>query len=178
MITSQGSKQDVRKLGQSGFTLMELAIVITILAISALIVLPLLPETDAANLKNSARATAAEIRYLGERSITTKTRYRLRLDLDNGKTSVIKMVNGEETVPEDPFLSRNVLAEGVGIEDVEVQGLGKLGEGVVDLDFGVAGLADFVVIHLKGARDGRFTVTALPNGGRVECVEGYREIDS
>jgi general secretion pathway protein H len=159
-----------------GFTLMEMVVVIVILGLAAMLVFPLLPSTDAANLKDSARRLATVIRYLGERSVTTKTPYRISLNMGDDTVTVKKIMNGEETTPEDPFFSRGILDDGVSIEDVEIQRLGKLGEGTVKVDFGVSGLGDFLVVHLKGAKGGHFTVTALPYGGRVEVLEGYKEI--
>lgn len=159
-----------------GFTLIEMTVVIVIISLVALLVLPLLPSSDAANLRSSARQLSTVIRYLGDRSVTTKTHYRMQVDLTDNRISVKKIVNGEETAPEDPFFARKFLADGVTIEDVETARLGKLGEGVVDVDFGVAGLGDFIVIHLKGAKESHFTVTALPYGGRVEVLDGYQEM--
>jgi len=159
-----------------GFTLIEMTVVIVIISLVALLVLPLLPSSDAANLRSSARQLSTVIRYLGDRSVTTKTHYRMQVDLTDNRISVKKIVNGEETAPEDPFFARKFLADGVTIEDVETARQGKLGEGAVDVDFGVAGLGDFTVIHLKGAKESHFTVTALPSGGRVEVLEGYQEM--
>jgi general secretion pathway protein H len=176
VIKKLSSKPEIKEGRQRGFTLIEMAVVIVILSLVAMIVIPLLPSTDAANLRDSARRLSSVIRYLGERSVTTKTDYRMRLDLSDSTVTVKKMVNGEETVPEDPFFSRNILADGVSIENVESQRLGKLGEGVIEVDFGVAGLGEFMVVHLKGAGEAHFTVTALPYGGRVEVLEGYQEI--
>jgi general secretion pathway protein H len=153
-----------------------MVVVIVVISLVAVLVLPLLPSTDAANLRTSARQLATVIRYLGERSVTTKTPYRMVLDLADGTITVRKIVNGEETAPDDPFFSRKLLAEGVTIEDVEIPRLGKLGEGTVNVDFGAAGLGEFVMIHLKGAKDIHFTVTAIPEGGRVEVQEGYQEL--
>ena len=160
----------------SGFTLIEMVVVVTILSLVAAVVLPLLPSTDAASLRSSARRLSTVIRYLGDRAVTTKDHYRMRLDLSENKVLVKKIVNGEETAPEDPFFSKSILADGVSVEDIEVPRLGKTSEGAVDIDFGVAGLGDFTVIHLKGANDAHFTVTALPYGGRVEVLEGYQEM--
>jgi len=170
------STQRAARSTNRGFTLIEMAVVIVIISMVAIIVLPLLPSTSAAELRNSARRLSTVVRYLGDRSVTTKTPFRMRLDLNDSTVAIKKMVNGEETTPEDPFFSRNILDDGVSIEDVEIQRLGKLGEGVVNVDFGVAGLGEFIVIHLKGGKEGHFTVTAIPYGGRVEVLEGYQEI--
>ncbi len=151
-------------------------VVLVIISLVAFIVLPLLPSTEAANLRTSARSLAAVIRYLGDRSVTTKVPHRMQMDLTDNRITVKKIVNGEETAPEDPFFARKFLADGVLIEDVEIPRLGKLGEGMVNVDFGVAGLGEFIVIHLKGAKESHFTVTALPGGGRVEVLEGYQEM--
>ncbi len=159
-----------------GFTLLELAVIIVIISMAALIVLPLLPPSDAANLRSSARRLSTVMRYLGDQAVTTKSVYRMQLSMTDNTVAVKKIVGGEETAPEDPFFSRKILAEGVSIEDVEVPRLGKTSEGVVNADFGVAGLGDFTVIHLKGEKGDHFTITAFPNGGKVEVQEGYKEM--
>jgi len=159
-----------------GFTLIEMAVVIVIISMVAMIVLPLLPSTDTANLRNTARSLATVIRYLGDRAVTTKVPHRMLLDLGDNTVTVKKIVDGDEVLPDDPFFSRKIMAEGVSIEDVEVHRLGKLGEGTVNVDFGVSGLEDSLVIHLKGAKGDHYTVMALPNGRRVEVLEGYQEM--
>ncbi len=161
---------------QRGFTLIEMVVVLVVISLVAVLVVPLFPSTDAANLRTSARQLGTVIRYLGERSVTTKTPYRMVLDLGDETISVKKIVDGKENAPDDPFFARRLLAEGVTIDDVEIPRLGKLGEGIVNVDFGVDGLGDFVMIHLKGAKDHHFTVTAIPGGGRVTVQEGYQEL--
>lgn len=161
---------------QAGFTLIEMVVVIVVISLVAVLVIPRLPSSDATNLRDSARRLATVVRYLGDQSVTTKSQYRMRLDLADNSIGVTKMVNGEESVPDDPFFARKILAEGVTIEDVEVPRLGKLGEGSVTVDFGVAGLGDFIVVHLKGGKGNHFTVTALPYGGKVDVREGYQEL--
>ena len=167
---------ETRNYRKSGFTLIEMVVVIVILSLVALLVVPLLPSTEAAELRGSARSLTAVIRYLGDRSVTTKSPYRMLLNLTDSTITVKKIVNGEETAPEDPFFTKKFLADGVTIEDVEIPRLGKLSEGAVNVDFGVAGLGEFTVIHLKGIKGSHFTVTAIPEGGKVEVLEGYQEI--
>jgi general secretion pathway protein H len=151
-------------------------VVIVIISLVVAVVLPLLPSTDASNLRSSARRLSTVIRYLGDRAVTTKSTYRMQLNLTDNMLIIKKIVNGEEAAPEDPFFSRKFIADGVSIEDIETPRLGKTVEGVINIDFGVAGLGEFIVIHLKGAKGDHFTVTAYPYGGKVEVREGYQEI--
>ena len=157
-----------------GFTLVELAVVIVVLSLVAMIVIPLLPSSNAATMGSSARSVAALVRYLGDQAVTTKAPFRMALNLTDNTITVKKIVNGEETVPEDPFFARKVLPEGIAIEDVITPRLGKVGEGTVNVDFGMEGLGDLLIIHLKGGDERRMTVTALPAGGRVDILEGYQ----
>jgi general secretion pathway protein H len=161
---------------KNGFTLVEMVVVIVIISLAALLVFPLLPSTDAANLRSSGRTLAAVFRYLGDRAITTKSPYRMVLNLADSTISVKKIVNGEEVPPEDPFFARKILSDRVTIEDIEIPRLGRLDEGMVSVDFGQTGLGDLVIVHLKGDKDLHYTVTALPGGGRVNLREGYQEM--
>lgn len=175
-LTPRASNLVPRTFRSNGFTLMEMVVVIVVLSLVTLLVWPLLPSTDATSLRQSARTLTSVIRYLGDKSVTTKTAYRMGFGLTDDIITVKKVVNGEETAPEDPFFSRRILADGVTIEDVEIPRLGKLTEGTVDVDFGAAGLGEFMIVHLKGAKEGHFTLTAYPDGGKVELAEGYQEM--
>ncbi len=175
MTGTRNSRLKTQNCCQCGFTLIEMAVVIVIISLVALLVIPLFPSTNAADLRRSARSLAAVIRYLGDQAVTTRTPYRLHLDVSGNTTTIGKPGNGGESPSTDPFLSRPILTEGVTIADVEVPRLGKLTAGDVAMDFGVAGLGEFTVIHLRGTGDNYLTITAFPNGGRVTVSDGYQE---
>ena len=161
---------------RSGFTLIEMVVVVLILSLAAALVLPRLPATDTANLRGSARSLAAAIRYLGDLSITTKTPHRLHLNLSEERVSVTRKNSaGEQVSPNDSFLGRRFLADGIVIEDVMIPRLGKVAIGEVMVDFGAAGLEEFVIIHLRTGQGSQFTIAAFPHSGKVKVVEGYLE---
>lgn len=166
---------DVRRTN-TGFTLIEMVVVIAIIAMLAALVFPRLPKTDDAKLQSSARSLAALLRYLGERGATSGNRYRLHLNMSDSSVTVgIQGPNGEEGRPDDTFFNRRFLDPGVVLADVELTRLGKVAEGEVTLDFGPGGLNEFLVIHLKGKGERYDTIFAYPQGGRVKVVNGYEE---
>lgn len=161
----------------SGFTLIELLLVLVILSITAALVVPRLPSTDAMELKSSARSLASLLRYLGERSISSKNIYRLHVNLRENSIMVTrKLANGDEVPPEDPLLSRNSLTAGIVIADLQSPRLGKVTEGEVVVDFGSAGLSEFLILHLSSSKGENFTVTGYPQGGKVKILSGYQEV--
>lgn len=159
-----------------GFTLIELVVVLTLLALVTLLVFPRLPDSQGTALKDSARSLATTLRYLQDQVATTRQLYRLRLTPGTGEIRVtVVSSDGTESDPRDTFFTRPILREGVTIADVQTPRLGTLTSGVVTLDIGPAGLAEVATIHLRGGNSGQMTVVALSYGGRVTVGEGYLE---
>jgi general secretion pathway protein H len=152
-------------------------VVLVVIAITAALVVPRLPSTDAMELKSSARSFASLLRYLGERSIGSKQIYRLHINFQENTIKVTRrQANGEEIPPEDPLLSRKALADGVVITDLQTPRLGTVTEGEVLIDFGAGGLTEFLTLHLHSAKGESFTVTGYPQGGKVKVLSGYQEV--
>ncbi|HIJ82059.1 MAG TPA: general secretion pathway protein GspH, partial [Desulfuromonadales bacterium] len=75
----------------------------------------------------------------------------------------------------DPLLQKAPVKAGIIVVDVRIPRLGKINDGQLRVDVGVAGVRDFITIHLRSA-DGQFwTVMAFPSGGKVKAFEGYHE---
>ena len=164
-----------RSLVPAGFTLLELAVVLAILGITAALVLPRLFPGDEAALRSSARSLASTLRYLQERAGATRTDYRLKFRFPDGALTVKSVsATGEETDPGDGALRESVLAEGVTVDDVVLTSLGRVNEGEVIVPVGRGGLQELLTVHLK-SRSGTYTVIAYPVSGKVRIEEGYRE---
>jgi general secretion pathway protein H len=151
-------------------------VVIAVIAVAAALVFPRLPAAHSMELQGSARKLAATLRYLEERSVAGKVTYRLHLNI-SANTVVInrKLASGEEIPPDDRLLSQQLLGSSVSITDVTTPRLGKVSEGEVVIDVGVAGLTEFLTVHLASGDGQAFTVAAFPNNGRVKTVAGYEE---
>lgn len=162
---------------QSGFTLIELTVVIVILSAVAFVVLPRLPFAQERSLKTSARTLAASLRYLGNLAISTKQHYRLRITLSNNEIAVTRVIpEADELAVKDSALNQLALLDGVVFGDIETPRLGKITEGEAVLDFGPLGVEDLAVLHLKRTDDARYyTVAVYPGSGRITVLEGYQE---
>jgi len=161
----------------AGFTLLELIVVMVLLSLVTALIAPRLPSTGSMALKSSARSTAAMLRYLGERSTGSKHIYRLHINISENSIKVTrKLPSGEEMPPEDPMLSRKVLENGVVIVDLQSPRLGTVTEGEVLIDFGSAGLTEFLTLHLNSPHGESFTIAGYPAGGKVKLLAGYQEL--
>lgn len=160
-----------------GFTLIELMVVLVLLSIATALIAPRLPSTESMALKSSAGNVASMLRYLGERSIGSKNIYRLHINIPENSIRVTrKLTNGDEIPPEDQLLSRKAIATGIVITDVQSPRLGKVTEGEVLIDFGAAGLSEFITLHLNSSKGESFTVTGYPQGGKVKILADYQEV--
>lgn len=163
-------------LRQTGFTLIEMMVVIVIIATCAALIIPRLPSTEGGRLKTSARNLASGIRFLNDQAVITKGVYHLKLNLAESSTTIVKLsAVGDELPPDDQFLGRKFIEEGISIEDVTVPRLGTVSEGEVVIPFGPGGNTDCVTIHLLGGKE-HYTVIAYPSGGKVRVLEGYQEV--
>lgn len=161
---------------RSGFTLIEIVVVMTIIGMVMMLVIPRLPSSDGENLKISARTLAATLRYLQERAATTGTGYYLSLAPGTDALKLFEITaDGSGREPSDPLLQKPLLKDGIQLADVFVPRLGKVTDGQLRLDVGLAGLRDFVTIHLRSPEGKFWTVMAFPAGGKVKFYEGYQE---
>lgn len=162
-------------MNERGFTLIELAVVVFILGIAALLVLPRLFPDNSAALKRSARTMGTTFRYLQDRAVATRITYDLTFRFPDGTVTVNKVTDaGEVADTGDSTLQQPLLADSVSVEDVALSSLGRVKEGEVSVRIGAAGLQELLTVHLK-SQSGVYTVTAYPVSGKVRVEEGYRE---
>jgi general secretion pathway protein H len=169
-------KSSVQKMNQGGFTLLEIIVVLAIVAMLLVVVVPRLPSSDSENLKISARTLASTLRYIQDRSATSRSTYFMVIEPG---TDVIRLLeasaDGSDKNPDDPLLRQRPIKEGIMISDVMIPRLGKVNEGQLRLTIGMGGLRDFTVFHLQSKDNSYWTVMAFPSSGKVKIYEGYLE---
>ncbi len=160
---------------RSGFTLIELMIVLAIISMLMMLVLPRLPSSEHENLKSSARTLAATLRYLQDRAATAQVGYVLRLEPGSDSIKVLELgKDGSEKQPSDPLLQKRPISEGIQLADVIIPRLGKVTDGQLRLEVGRGGLRDFVTFHLRSPAGAFWTVMAFPSSGKVKVFDGYQ----
>ncbi len=171
-----GERIKVRGGVSSGFTLIELAVVIAILGVMIALVAPRFADIGNANLKRSARHLTGMIRFLREESQAKKTAYRLRFDVQAGHYWAEALaLTTEDTVE----FRRSTSVIG---------GEGSLSGNTTFRDIAVAGHPDdpyilftrdgwveHALIHLRDAEERDFTLIVNSLTGNTELREGYVE---
>ena len=166
----------VHQMNKSGFTLIEIVVVLAIVAMLLVVVVPRLPSSDSENLKISARTLASTLRYLQDRSATSRTTYFMVIEPGTDTIGILEAtVDGSDKSPDDPLLRQRPVKEGIIISDVTIPRLGKVNEGQLRLTIGMGGLRDFTVFHLQSKNNSFWTVMAFPSSGKVKIYEGYQE---
>jgi prepilin-type N-terminal cleavage/methylation domain-containing protein len=165
----------------SGFTLLELCVVLLILGISVSFLAPRLRDPDALALTASAARLATTARYLYDEAAYQRVPMRLNIDLDH-QAYFVTVLGGDPDAPEfvavDSALARPVaLPDAVAFADVVLPALGTVTEGTVFAQFSPEGGADALVVHLRGRAGGDATMAIDPLTGRTRVADRYVTLD-
>ncbi len=162
-----------------GFTLVELAIVILIIAIVLGFSIPRLGHLTGHNLNVGCRRLSGTVKYLFHRATVTRTIYRLNYDLKANEYYVTYQDENLEFVSDPSALARKVkLPRDVVFEDIVILGRGKFDENEVHTHFFPKGWVEETLVHLKDARGRRASIHILPLSARVKIYDTYVEPSS
>ncbi len=168
-------------LGSSGFTLIELTLVLVIMAAVFALVIPRLRDPGRSELEAQSHHLVLTFRLLRSEAVLNGSAYRLNYDLDEQRYWVTP---GDPEVDLAQFardvgtLARGTrLEQPVAIVDVVLPTLaGKVSQGQIFTVFYPDGSIDPTVIHLANGRDA-YTLWLNPMNGRLNMDSGYREVE-
>lgn len=159
---------------QRGFTLLEIALVLAIVAILVGLAIPRLPSLGRTDLEASADRLATTMTYLADEASLRGRIYRLRLDLDDEMWTVAALapfapMEDGTTRPEfhedtsDPLAGGIALPDGVFL-DVVLDRDGSTGSGERDVFFLPEGLTESLDVRL--AEEGGTTIVVTLDASR------------
>jgi prepilin-type N-terminal cleavage/methylation domain-containing protein len=160
-----------------GFTLLELAIVIFIMALMFTLVLPYTGGYRRAKLKSEARRLAGRASYLFDEASAQKVFLRLVFDLDHQVYGVMRMdpyaMPTPSYGPDHSSAGAPVtMPPAVAIRDVTVGDLGTFNAGKVATQFYPEGYVDATLIHMIDLSGHVMTLALNPVTGRVIIKDG------
>ena len=157
-------------LRRGGYTLIELAMVVVVVGIMALLIVP--KFRIGADLNASSRRLSGMIRFLGRESLARRQALRLALNLDDGTVTAEGLQDDGAWLALDPLLAeKETLPKGQSFRDVETLRQGKVASGRAFIFFSPEGRTDPVVIHLS-AGNAVTTLMVNPLTGRVAIRDG------
>jgi general secretion pathway protein H len=165
----------------SGFTLLELSVVLLIFGIAVSFLAPRLRDPERTALAASAARLASTARYLYDEAAYQRIPMRLNLDLDR-QLYFVTVLGGDpdapEFVPAHSLLAKPVaLPDAVAFRDVILPAVGMVTEGTVFAQFSPDGWADPLVVHLRGRAGTDVTMAIEPLTGRTRVADGYITLD-
>ena len=134
---------------ESGFTLLELIVVITLLGIMLVFTVPRFHDTLFLDEgKKSARWIIGKVRALKEAAIQNQTNYSLHIDLDTQRYwETDESMSAEAR--ENAALNAAPLPGDLKIADIEYPIRGKINSGPADITFYKTGYTDKLLIHFQ-----------------------------
>jgi len=167
-----GTSTDTRG-NRSGFTLIELVVVIAILATVLLLAFPGMNALEGYGFRSDARRMAGLIRYLDDTATTEGKYYRVWFYPEDDSLRVESSPDGVEfSAARDTDIGTFTLNKATDIEDIVIAGLGKVATGEAAVIFNPSAGADPFSLHLKRG-DSQLTLVYNPYSGKVKIIKGH-----
>ncbi len=172
----------------SGFTLIELIVVITIISLMLVFALPNFQSFITDSSKKTSRWIILTVKFLKQSAIHEQKLYTLHIGIDQNKMwytdegepeeenskdleDEIEKSAFEET--ESPIKGEYKLPKDFKILDVEYPGDDKVSSGEAALDFYKKGYSDKAIIHIEDEDDNQYSYMIEPFLLRVKMVKDY-----
>ena len=160
---------------QTGFTLIELVVVISLLSIFALISLPLLTNQGDGGQRQAMRRLAGQVKLLYNEAALTRDIHLLTFNLDEDSFSTFRMERNGDQLEKVPVAEARSLAP-LRIEQIQVAGKGSFRSGEVTVRIYPQGWMEETWIQLENAATQITTLNFVPMTGSTRIYDGRREI--
>jgi general secretion pathway protein H len=160
----------------AAFTLIEIAVVLFLMALMALLIIPSTRSFHVSRLKHETRRLAARASFLYDQASANKMVLRLTFNIDAQGYLVTRLDPHSPNPAFVPDLENGaapvMLPPDVHLRDVTVEGKGTVTRGTVSCNFYPEGYVDATVVHLADPAGTVYTLTFEPLTGRVHIARG------
>lgn len=160
---------------QRGFTLLELAVVVLLIALFSALSIPLLSRLGDRGLDSSARHLAGTVKYLFNEAALSGRPYRLTYNLTAGTYRAARLETGGELTAAEGVGREQHLQGDTRFKDVTIGGRGTFNKDEISTEILPVGWMEETTIHLDAGANQVLTLHINPFTGSTEVYQGYRE---
>jgi len=162
----------------SGYTLIELVVVVSLISIMLFFAMPRFRYTVLTDsTRKVSRWIIVQVRSLKAAAVRDQKQYILNISLDSGKFWVTTDSMSEEEL-RNAHLNGFTLPNDVRIVDVEFPVKGKITNGQVEISFYKSNYSDKVLIHIENDRRMQLSFLVEPFLPGVKFHEKYIEFET
>lgn len=164
----------LKTIHKSGFTLLELVIVIAIIGLSVGFIAPrLYMSISPAGMEAAQRQLGNLIQAARSDAITQHKQYFVRFDMDENLCGYYPRQESDGEIPE--LVAKYKLENGVRFLGVKIPGLPKKDTGTADLTITPDGIVEPAGIYLESNQEKTATLIIKPFSGRFKVYDHYVE---
>lgn len=163
--------------GLSGFTLLELIIVVALIGLLLVVSVPAMRDTLFDDpLKSASRKIIGYIGGVREKAIREQQSYLLYIDIDENRLWYIQEREERPGKQEPPEKGALQLHEDVDLRDIWAKTTGTTSRGVPELWVSRQGYLDQTILHLENDDGDGLSLVISPLLPGIDVQEGYYEI--
>ena len=162
-------------INRSGFTLVELLIVVVLLSLISVISLPLMENLGGGNERLVLRRIAGTVKQLYNEATLTRDEHLLTFDLDRNSLLTFRLRSSSGMVEKESF-GRELMLAPLQIEQIDVKGKGTFLTGQVSVRIFPLGWMEQATLVLRKENGTKVQIVFSPLTGSITIDDEYATV--